>query len=296
MLEKHCPICGEGTPYHVKYEASFKLKSLDFASKKISQHMYFRNVKCDGCSLVYSTPVIPPEDIAHLYETSYFLELSQLETMADDYERVFFKYIRDVSETTRILEVGCANGHFLNRLKRHGLTDFWGVEPGREAYAKIDDDIKPRVKNDFLGDDMFKYESFDVVCSFQVFDHVFDPNDFLEKIYSYLKPGGFFLQVHHNVNSLLPKFLGSKASTFDVEHLHLWSPKTMRLILGNHGFETVALKNISTGYQLSHALKKLPLFPWLKKVLLSLTRWICLENTTIRFPIENMVVLSTKKR
>ena len=294
-VEIYCPICGKDTPYRVKYEASFDPESLDFAAKKTSTHMYFRNVKCDGCSLVYSTPIIPFEKIERFYETSYFLELGQLETMADDYERLFFKYIRDVSETTRILEVGCANGHFLNRLKRNGLTDFWGVEPGREAYSNMDDAIKPRVKNDFLRDDMFKYESFDVVCSFQVFDHVLDPNDFLEKIYGYLKPGGFFLQVHHNVNSLLPTLLGSKASTFDVEHIHLWSPKTMRLILENHGFEIVALKNISTGYQFAHALERLPMFPWLKKMMMSLAQWTRLENLTIRFPIENMVILSTKK-
>ena len=103
MLEKHCPICGKDTPYHVKYEASFNLESLDFAAKKKTPHMYFRNVKCDGCSLVYSTPIISPEDIAHLYRISYFLALSQLETMADDYERLFFKYIRDVPKQREYL-------------------------------------------------------------------------------------------------------------------------------------------------------------------------------------------------
>ena len=295
MQEKHCPICGKGIPYRVIHEANFDIESLDFAAKKTSPHMFFRNVKCNGCSLVYSTPIIAIEDIARLYETSYFLELDQLETVADDYENIFYKYIQDVSETTRILEVGCANGHFLNRLKYRGLTDFWGVEPGKEAYSKIDDAIKSHVKNDFLHDDMFEHESFDVICSFQVFDHILDPNDFLKKIYRYLKPGGYFLQIHHNVNSLLPTLLGSKASTFDVEHLFLWSPKTMKLILGNHGFEVVALKNISTGYQFSHALQRLPLFPWLKKALLSLARLTCLEKLTIRFPVENMVILSTKK-
>jgi hypothetical protein len=70
----------------------------------------------------------------------------------------------------------------------------------------------------------------------------------------------------------------------------------MRLILENHGFEVVSLKNISTGYRFSHALERLPIFPWLKKLMLSLARWTRLENVTIRFPVENMVILSTKRK
>jgi len=295
LIEIQCPICDKDTPYRVKYEASFDLESLDFAAKKTSTHMYFRNVQCSGCSLVYSTPIIPFEKIQHLYKTSYFLELDQLEAMADDYEKLFFKYVPGVSETTRVLEVGCANGHFLNRLKRKGFTNFSGVEPGKKAYSHTDETIKPHVKNDFLYDNMFKHESFDVICSFQVFDHILDPNDFLKKIYRYLKPGGFFFQIHHNVNSLLPTILGSKASTFDIEHIHLWSPKTMRLILKKNGFKVSVLKNISTRYLIGHALERLPMFPWLKKVMLSLARWTHLEKKTIHFPIENMMILSKKE-
>lgn len=295
LVKIECPICNKGTPYRVKYEASFNPESLDFASQKTSTHMYFRNVQCSGCSLVYSTPIISFEKIQRLYETSYFLELDQLETMANDYEELFFKYVPEVSKTTRVLEIGCANGLFLNRLKHKGLTDFSGVEPGKKAYSLIDETIKPHVKNDFLHDGMFKHESFDVVCSFQVFDHILDPNDFLKKIYRYLKPGGFFFQIHHNINSLLPKLLGSKASTFDVEHIHLWSPKTMRLILKKNDFEVFVLKNISTRYLIGHAVKRLPMFPWLKKVMLSLARWTRLEKMKIRFPIENMMILSKKK-
>ena len=294
-VEIHCPICGKDTSYQVKYEANFDPESLDFSSKKTSPHMLFRNVQCDGCTLVYSTPIFPFEDIQRLYEGSDFHEFDQMEIMADSYEKLFFKHISGVSETTRVLEVGCANGFFLKRLKRNGLTNFWGVEPNSGAYSNTDKAIKPRVINDFLCNDLFKPESFDVACSFQVFDHVLDPNNFLKKINGYLKPSGFFLQVHHNVNSLLPTLLGSKASTFDIEHIHLWSPKTMRLILEKHGFEVVVLKNISTSYQIAHALERFPMVPWLKKVLFSLVRWTRLENVTIRFPVENMVIVSKKK-
>ena len=52
LVKIECPICNKGTPYRVKYEASFNPESLDFASQKTSTHMYFRNVQCSGGSLV----------------------------------------------------------------------------------------------------------------------------------------------------------------------------------------------------------------------------------------------------
>lgn len=295
FLEIDCPICKKGTPYYVKYKANFELESLDFAAKKTTKHMYFRNVKCEGCSLIYSSPIIPFEQIKKFYETAYFLELDQLETMADDYEKLFFKYVPNISHDSRVLEIGCANGHFLKRLKNKAIKNFNGVEPGRKAYSKIDDSIKSYVKNDFLNDGLFAHESFNVACSFQVFDHILEPNDFLKKVYKYLKPGGYFLQIHHNVNSLLPTLLGSKASTFDIEHIHLWSPKTMKLILEKNGFEVVTIKNIATGYLLGHALERLPIFSLLKKILINFIKWVHLDKVTIRLPIENMLILSKKK-
>jgi len=295
LIKIDCPICGIDTPYDVKYEANFQLDSLDFAAKKISKHMYFRNVRCKKCNLIYSNPIIPFEQIKKFYQTTYFLELSQLEIMANDYEKLFYKYIPNISKNTNVLEVGCANGLFLKRLEKRGIINFKGVEPSREAYSVTDDVVKPNVINDFLNNNMFENNSFDVACSFQTFDHVLEPNDFLQKINKYIKPGGYFLQVHHNVNSLLPTLLGSKASTFDVEHIHLWSPKTMKLILKKNGFEVVKIKNITTGYLLGHALERLPLYPFLKKILIKLSTFLKLNKLTIRFPIENMVIVSRKK-
>jgi SAM-dependent methyltransferase len=295
LIKIDCPICGINTPYDIKYEANFKLDSLDFAAKKTSKHMYFRNVKCKKCNLIYSNPIIPFDQIKKFYQVTYFLELNQLEIMANDYEKLFYKYIPNISEITNVLEVGCANGLFLKRLEKRGIKKFKGVEPSKEAYSVTDNIIKPHIINDFLDNNLFENNSFDVACSFQTFDHVLEPNDFLQKIYKYIKPGGYFLQVHHNVNSLLPTLLGAKASTFDVEHIHLWSPKTMKLILEKNGFEIIKIKNITTGYLFGHALERLPLFPFLKKYLIKLTKWLKLNKLIIRFPVENMVIVSRKK-
>ena len=96
LIKIDCPICGIDTPYDVKYEANFQLDSLDFAAKKISKHMYFRNVRCKKCNLIYSNPIIPFEQIKKFYQTTYFLELSQLEIMANDYEIFNGKSLSDL--------------------------------------------------------------------------------------------------------------------------------------------------------------------------------------------------------
>ena len=69
----------------------------------------------------------------------------------------------------------------------------------------------------------------------------------------------------------------------------------MKLILEKNGFEIIKIKNITTGYLLGHALERLPIFPWLKNYFIKFCKWFHLDKIIIRFPIENMVIISKKK-
>ena len=59
----HCPICGPGAGFSVKYAEDAELEQLDFAARKLSRHMHWRIVECDGCGLTYSNPIVSPDKI-----------------------------------------------------------------------------------------------------------------------------------------------------------------------------------------------------------------------------------------
>jgi SAM-dependent methyltransferase len=254
-----CPICGPDAPFAVKYPEHVAIDSLDFAARKLTRHMHWRMVVCQGCGLIYSNPIIAPEVIEALYQRADFVDEAQLHNMGRDYLAQVQRYRSRLLPNPRLLEVGCANGFFLELVAQAGITEAWGVDPGRAAVNLASPAIRPRIINDFLREGMFREASFDLVCSFQVFDHILYPNEFLTLIRHYLKPGGLFIQIHHNIHALHPSILGRRASTYDVEHIHLWSRRTMRLILEKNQLEPITLSNIATAYKVDYVLRQLPL-------------------------------------
>ena len=69
-----------------------------------------------------------------------------------------------------------------------------------------------------------------MVCLFQVFDHIPDPNLLLRECRRILRPGGLVLALNHNVDALPNRILGARSPIIDVEHTYLYSPATMNAI------------------------------------------------------------------
>lgn len=88
----------------------------------------------------------------------------------------------------RVLEVGCGRGYFL-RWTEERVRHAQGIEFNREAIAAkmtrwdiVSETIAQRAEHEPGG--------FDVVCSFQVLEHVVDPAGFLADCLGCLRPGG----------------------------------------------------------------------------------------------------------
>jgi SAM-dependent methyltransferase len=288
----HCPICGPGAGFSIKYAEDADVGQLDFAARKLSWHMHWRIVECDDCGLTYSNPIASPDKIRRLYRDSAFVDETQIDNMADDYINEVMA-IADPAASPRLLEIGCASGYFLTRALDRGF-DAVGVEPGMAAVAHSPAHTRSRIVNDELRKGLFDPGSFDVVCAFQIFDHVLDPNEFLALVHHYLKPGGKLVQIHHDITSFLPRALGRRASTYDVEHIHLWSPATMQKILSKNGFTPVRVARIGNAYQLDHVVRQLPLPEFMKRVIRRAAKVVGASDFVLRARVENMLVYSVR--
>ena len=112
MKDIHCPVCGEGNKFRVRYQQDFDKSALDFVGRKTPDHMHFRIVQCRTCGLRYSNPILSKEEIVELYRRSDFIQEPQLKNMVSDYVGEF-KKIAHLIKGRSILEVGCSNGFFL---------------------------------------------------------------------------------------------------------------------------------------------------------------------------------------
>ena len=289
-----CPLCGPGPGFEVMYPERLAGPALDFRARKTPAGIRFRYVRCEGCGLVYANPVPPLDVLARLYRGATFLRESQVDNMIADYVRQFDRLRLPGRSRPRVLEIGCADGAFLAALADSGRADVWGCEPGRDAVARAPESVRDRIVNRPFEPGLFDADSFDAVCAFQVFDHVVHPAGMTRDIARVLKPGGLLLAINHNVRSLMTRLLGRRSPMFDVEHLQLFAPRTMRRMATAAGLKPLRAAPLASRYTLRYGLKMFPLPCRTRRRLLSACEWLGLAGRSVWLPAGNMVTVARK--
>jgi 2-polyprenyl-3-methyl-5-hydroxy-6-metoxy-1,4-benzoquinol methylase len=82
-------------------------------------------------------------------------------------------------------------------------------------------------------------QSFDVAVCYEVIEHIFDPSVFLQMVRSLLRPGGLFVLSCPNGRGYDTQMLGALSPAVDTEHVNLFNPHSMRILLELNGFERV---------------------------------------------------------
>ncbi len=145
----------------------------------------------------------------------------------------------------RHLDVGCHTGRFLELTRALGM-EVAGVEldphAAEAARAKGLD-----VFQGTLHDAKYPDASFDVVTLNHVFEHLPNPVEHLDEIHRILKPGGTLVLATPNPSSLLRKTFGEAWLHVDApRHLHLYPPKVLARLAGDHGFAVKRTRYLSS--------------------------------------------------
>jgi SAM-dependent methyltransferase len=289
-----CALCGAGSPNRVRYPERIMDGPIDFAARKAPTRQHFRVVECLRCGLVYSDPILPHEVIGQYYRDSRFIRETQLHNMLQDYQQQLRQALPLLPRRERLLEIGCGDGFFLRAALDLGFSDVWGVEPGQDAVRQAEPSIRSRIVNAPFGANLFAAGSFDIICAFQVLDHLLDPNTVLRGAHRLLRPGGLLLLLNHNIRSWLPRLLGERCPMYDVEHIYLFDPRTVSMLLRNNGFDVETTGNVPNSYTVEYALKMFPLPHRLKMFLLTLAERSRAGTWRVRLPGGNMVTLGRK--
>jgi len=136
-------------------------------------------------------------------------------------------YVRKnvISKTDKLLEVGCGHASFLIQLAKEGF-DVTGLELNPDSVAvaaKGGVTVHLKAVQDFAEESPVQY---DVVCSFQVLEHIQDVKSFIAASLKLLKPGGTFIISVPNNESFI------KHHTFDImnmppHHMGLWDQNSL---------------------------------------------------------------------
>lgn len=141
-----------------------------------------------------------------------------------------------IPANSRILEIGCGNGMFLKRLTGEGHETF-GLEINK-ASAKIlnENGLKVFCKNIQSFSEEYK-NSFDIVACFQVLEHIYDINTFLNSAVKLLKKGGSLIISVPNNDSFI-KYAYPFALNIPPHHLGMWNVRSLKSLARIFSLET----------------------------------------------------------
>jgi len=190
---------------------------------------------CPNCRLVFYDPRLAGSDV--LYEQLQSFAFYYLE---DKWEhRAALKFIKPAHA---VLEIGCGNGVFLSLLSMtHKITGV-GIELNSKALAEAKSRGLNVVKCDLSAFVSQHSCVFDVVCHFQVLEHVPNPRQFIGDCCALLRPGGLLILGVPNGDGFL-KLMDNNLLNMPPHHISVFSRKTLQYVADLFSLDMVEIRN-----------------------------------------------------
>lgn len=153
-------------------------------------------VRCESCKLIFSNPLPIPADIQDHYGVP---PESYWQTEYYNVQPSYFNSVTSIVENLmklepgmKTLDIGAGLGTAMKSLELSGF-DAYGIEPSvpfhERAISKMN--ISPeRLKLSTIENAEYPENFFDFITFGAVLEHLYDPNECIEKSIRWLKPGG----------------------------------------------------------------------------------------------------------
>lgn len=297
MINIVCAICGKKQKTRILYPSNLSGRTIDkntFSARRVPENLHYRLNQCLNCNLIISSPILNKNKIIKLYQGSKFTYDTEASLVGKTYVRYLNKYIDRLSTESKVLDVGCGNGFFLDELYKLGYRHFYGVEPSHEAVSKAPKYLQKRIKIAILRPRLFEKSFFNLITCFHTLDHIIDPNVFINITRGLLKKGGLAYFVVHDTQGLSVKLLGENSPIFDVEHIYLFSKSTLRKIFEKNGFGVINVFDLKNTYSLSYWSRALPLPSLFKKLMAETLKISGLGNISITLNAGNIGIIAKR--
>ena len=256
--------------------------------------MSHRLVKCKTCDLVYAPE--PPKDgeLAKAYHVAEYDSAAEALDAAITYIGAIAPTLKSLPQRNSALEIGAGNGIFLAQLARAGFLELHGIEPSVAAIAAAPPSVRPWLREGVFHETDFAPNSFDLICCFMTMEHVPDPRVLASACIRLLRPGGAFVTVTHDYRSLVNRALGKRSPIIDIEHMQLFSQRSIEQLLLRTGYTHVTVSPFTNSYTIRYWLRLLPLPTAIKQFFMSALGYIGLEGIKLAINVGNMVATGIK--
>jgi 2-polyprenyl-3-methyl-5-hydroxy-6-metoxy-1,4-benzoquinol methylase len=197
-------------------------------------------VACESCDLVYVSPRATLAALAQHYNGN---ESSRIQYYLDgepadrrSFAPVLERLERLQPAKGQLLDVGPNVGSCLALARERGWQ-VAGIEINAEAARYCRETRGLEVRAGTLEDEPFPPATFDAVLMGDVIEHLPDPRQALVQVRALLKPGGMLLISTPDIAGWAGRALQVKPE----EHIYYFSPRTMKAMLEQAGYEVVEI-------------------------------------------------------
>ncbi len=233
FVEINCPACSNN-----KYSLAFEKYNFRFDS-------------CRKCRTVFMNPRATESLLGEFYARSavydYWNEYIFQASRAVRRKKIFRPRVKKILKvcdklhinTNVIVEVGAAAGMFCEEILRSKrFNRIVGIEPSVTQAAtcrNLGIEVIEKPVEQVLDFDGIA----DVVACFETMEHVFDPFAFITWCNNLLAPGGLLVLTCPNYEGFDILTLGTISDSLDAEHINLFNPDSLMLMIGRLGLEII---------------------------------------------------------
>ena len=215
--------------------------------------------KCTRCRLVYLENPPSYEELEEIFaweKTSQEVAQKKTESALRRGVKVIERYkdklikrdklialVKEYFPAGHVLDVGCGGGEVMNRLDKK-YTPF-GIEVSKQLSQRAKKIAEARGGRVFCGNALwglntFEKAFFSAAIMSAYFEHESAPREVLQKIMRILQPGAPLVIKVPNYGCINRMVTGGKWCGFRYpDHVNYWTPKTLKKIITDTGFEIV---------------------------------------------------------
>lgn len=231
-----CPLCNNNKLSVIDTLNVHTLQKLYYNSLRVNIQKEYGEYKsitfnhCSRCDLMFFHPLISGS-------ASFYEEMQEHEWYYQNEKAEFDFAAQYISKNDHILEVGCGTGAFSKIIS---VASYTGLEYNQKAIEKAS----------FSGINVYKESlqthatnnpsKYDIVCCFQVLEHIADLSNFIISAIECTKPNGKLIFSVPSADSFV-KYSCNNATNMPPHHLSWWTDCALRSIAKIYNLDEVAL-------------------------------------------------------
>jgi len=244
IIRDNCAICNNNlVNIYSLSKMPINLSCVDFENEYNYNTLSFS--ECTTCNTIQLDNLIP---LNILYQTSH--NFTSVGKVWENYFDLFIKKINPIVDNKKILEIGCPSGKLA--LKCNNYKKWYIVEPNKNNEINFNDKII--FCQQFFDKDFRLDINIDVIVHSHLFEHIYEPNEFLKKCNEILDENGEMIFGVPNMEHLAKKSLCLFLGIF-FEHTIFLNKENISYLLNKNGFEIIEIIDYENHSTIYHAKK-----------------------------------------